>query len=74
MNAMTHDASTLGGNSGSAVIDVESGEVIALHFVGADLRANYAVPMYTPQVEAKSQQAIEAGGARQQSGVFEKRV
>jgi endonuclease G len=46
VNAMTHDASTLGGNSGSAVIDVESGEVIALHFGGEYLKANYAVPMY----------------------------
>jgi endonuclease G, mitochondrial len=46
VNAMTHDASTLGGNSGSAIIDVESGEVIALHFGGEYLKANYAVPMY----------------------------
>lgn len=46
VNAITHDASTLGGNSGSAVIDVESGEVVALHFAGEYLKANYAVPMY----------------------------
>jgi endonuclease G len=46
VNAMTHDASTLGGNSGSAVIDVDSGEVVALHFAGEYLKANYAVPMY----------------------------
>ena len=44
--ALTHDASTLGGNSGSAVIDVESGKVIALHFGGQYLKANYAVPMF----------------------------
>ena len=43
---MTHDASTLGGNSGSAIIDVDSGEVVALHFAGEYLKANYAVPMY----------------------------
>jgi endonuclease G len=46
VNAMTHDSSTLGGNSGSAIIDVDSGEVVALHFAGEYLRANYGVPMY----------------------------
>jgi DNA/RNA endonuclease G (NUC1)/V8-like Glu-specific endopeptidase len=46
VNALTHDASTLGGNSGSAVIDVDTGEVVALHFAGEYLKANYAVPMY----------------------------
>jgi endonuclease G, mitochondrial len=40
--------STLGGNSGSAVIDVDSGEVVALHFSGEYLKANYTVPMYEP--------------------------
>jgi endonuclease G len=46
VNAVTHDASTLGGNSGSAVIDVKTGEVVALHFGGVYLKANYGVPMY----------------------------
>ena len=46
VNAMTHDASTLGGNSGSAIIDVGTGEVVSLHFAGEYLKANYAVPMY----------------------------
>lgn len=46
VNATTHDASTLGGNSGSAVIDIETGKVVALHFAGEYLKANYAVPMY----------------------------
>ena len=46
VNALTHDASTLGGNSGSAVIEVDTGEVVALHFAGEYLKANYAVPMY----------------------------
>ena len=43
---MTHDSSTLGGNSGSAVIDVATGTVIGLHFAGEYLKANYAVPTY----------------------------
>ena len=46
VNAVTHDASTLGGNSGSAVIEIDTGEVVALHFAGEYLKANYAVPMY----------------------------
>ena len=46
VRAMVHDASTLGGNSGSAVIEVATGEVVGLHFGGAYLVANYAVPAY----------------------------
>jgi hypothetical protein len=44
VDAVTHDSSTLGGNSGSAVIDVATGKVLALHFAGTYLEANYAVP------------------------------
>ncbi|WP_226575492.1 DNA/RNA non-specific endonuclease [Acuticoccus sediminis] len=44
VDAVTHDASTLGGNSGSAVIDVATGNVLALHFAGAYLDANFGVP------------------------------
>ena len=46
VNAVTHDASTLGGNSGSAILDVETNQVVALHFAGEYLKANYGVPMY----------------------------
>jgi endonuclease G len=38
-----HDASTLGGNSGSLVQDMESGGAIGIHFSGLLLEANYAV-------------------------------
>ncbi|MDT0353609.1 DNA/RNA non-specific endonuclease [Pseudonocardia charpentierae] len=44
VSALTHDSSTLGGNSGSLVLDVQSGEVVALHFAGRYLKANYGVP------------------------------
>ncbi|MEM8795848.1 MAG: DNA/RNA non-specific endonuclease, partial [Pseudomonadota bacterium] len=44
VHASCHDASTLGGNSGSAVIDLETGHVVALHFAGIARRENYAVP------------------------------
>ena len=41
-----HDCSTLGGNSGSCVIDLESGNVIGLHFGGQFLVGNFAVPIW----------------------------
>ncbi len=35
VNALTHDASTLGGkNSGSAILNVKTGQVVALHLQG----------------------------------------
>ncbi len=46
VDAITHDSSTLGGNSGSAVVDVSNGKVVALHFAGLYLEANYAVPAF----------------------------
>jgi endonuclease G, mitochondrial len=42
--AVRHNCSTLGGNSGSALIDLESGEVLALHFGGRYEVINYGVP------------------------------
>jgi hypothetical protein len=44
--AITHDVSTLGGNSGSAVIDLYTGDVVGLHFAGMQRVANYAVPAW----------------------------
>ncbi|MEZ4309742.1 MAG: serine protease [Polyangiaceae bacterium] len=45
VSAWAHDASTLGGNSGSAIIDVETGHVLALHFGGIYKQENWSVPM-----------------------------
>ncbi|RPI18636.1 MAG: serine protease [Ignavibacteriae bacterium] len=42
-NEFTHDCSTLGGNSGSPVIDVNTGKVLGLHFSGSYRKINYAV-------------------------------
>ncbi len=39
----THDCTTLGGNSGSVVVDVETGAAVGLHFAGEYLLDNYAV-------------------------------
>jgi endonuclease G len=39
-----HDCTTLGGNSGSAVIDLKTGRALGLHFSGSFKKTNYAVP------------------------------
>ena len=38
-----HNCTTLGGNSGSAVIDLDTGQALGLHFSGSFLTTNYAV-------------------------------
>jgi endonuclease G len=44
VDALAHDCSTLGGNSGSALLDIEAETVVGLHFGGEYLVANHAVP------------------------------
>jgi V8-like Glu-specific endopeptidase len=39
----THDCTTLGGNSGSCVVEFDTGRVVGLHFSGDYLRENSAV-------------------------------
>ena len=41
-----HDASTLGGNSGSCVVDLDSGQAIGLHFGGQYMHYNEAVALW----------------------------
>ena len=43
VNAITHDSSTLGGNSGSCLVDLDTQQVIGLHFSGRYLEANLAI-------------------------------
>lgn len=38
-----HNCTTLGGNSGSVVVDLQTGEALGLHFSGSFLRTNFAV-------------------------------
>ena len=45
-SAIEHDCSTLGGNSGSPVVDLETHQVIGLHFGGRFGVRNYAVPLW----------------------------
>jgi glutamyl endopeptidase len=42
----SHDGSTLGGSSGSPVIDFDDHRVVAIHFAGAYGIANYSVPLW----------------------------
>ncbi|WP_266214081.1 DNA/RNA non-specific endonuclease [Paraliomyxa miuraensis] len=42
-NRLLHNCTTLGGNSGSVVLDLESGHALGLHFSGRFLSTNYAV-------------------------------
>lgn len=41
---LEHDCSTLGGNSGSVLVNLRTGEAVGLHFAGLFLEANFAVP------------------------------
>lgn len=56
--AYRHDCSTLGGNSGSALVDLETGEVVALHFGGREGLINWAVP---GSELAKDGRVVDAG-------------
>ncbi len=43
-DSVEHDCTTLGGNSGSVIIDPKTGKAAGLHFAGLYKQANYAVP------------------------------
>jgi hypothetical protein len=47
-----HDCSTLGGNSGSPVVDLETHRILGLHFGGRFLQRNHAVPLWKLQTDA----------------------
>lgn len=48
-NLFTHDCSTLGGNSGSPVLDLDSHRIIGLHFGGSFQKFNNAVALWELQ-------------------------
>ncbi len=50
----THDCTTLGGNSGSVIVSLDSGDAVGLHFAGSYMQNNYAVTSET--LRAKMQE------------------
>nr|WP_232542046.1 DNA/RNA non-specific endonuclease [Nocardia bovistercoris] len=56
-----HDCSTLGGNSGSVVVSLTTGEAVGLHFAGRFLKSNFAVA--APVVKQRLG-AVLGGGVR----------
>ena len=43
---LLHDCSTLGGNSGSCVVDLDTNKIIGLHFDGDYLEVNKAIGLW----------------------------
>jgi hypothetical protein len=43
--ALQHDSSTVGGCAGAPLVDVETGEVVGIHYAGRFLEHNLAVPV-----------------------------
>lgn len=60
VNALAHDCTTLGGNSGSALVDVGAASVVGLHFAGEYLVSNYAVPSW----ELAADSRVRGAGVR----------
>lgn len=44
MQFFIHDCTTLGGNSGSPIVDIETQKVYGLHFAGRERQGNFAIP------------------------------
>ena len=60
-DSVTHDCTTLGGNSGSVVVNMQTGKAVALHFAGLYMIENYAVPASTIRKYLKSPPWISEG-------------
>ena len=63
--ALICDYTTLGGNSGSPLFDLETGLVIGLHNSGRYLEANYAVPMWSIASRILSRPGRASGSANE---------
>src|SRR5207302_83693 len=57
-----HDCTTLGGNSGSAVVDLNTGKAVGLHFAGLYRVANYAVPATVVRERLAARRRGDPGG------------
>ena len=54
---LLHDCSTLGGNSGSPVVDLETHRVLGLHVGGRYLENSHAIPLWTLRADPLIQRA-----------------
>lgn len=63
---LLHNCTTLGGNSGSVVLDLDSGQALGLHFSGTFLTTNYAV---RADIVKKLLADIRSGRVRQETPV-----
>jgi endonuclease G len=61
---LLHDCSTLGGNSGSVLLDLATGDAVGLHFAGRFLEANYAVPAAVVAERLEAVRRRAAAGTR----------
>jgi hypothetical protein len=64
---LQHDCSTLGGNSGSVILNYQTGQAVGLHYSGEFMKANYAVR--AAAVDDRLQR-ITRGGQRIPSAPF----
>ena len=64
-SVVQHDCSTLGGNSGSAVVSLDTGKAVGLHFAGRFLEANFAV---SGSAIAQRLEQVRRGRVPRQSG------
>lgn len=63
---LEHDCATLGGNSGSVVIDLESGCAAALHYAGVYRNTNLAVPatLLARLIEERPERPVEVSTSK----------
>jgi endonuclease G len=61
-----HDCTTLGGNSGSVVCDMATGEAVGLHFAGREEVGNYAVA--APKVKERLDEILGTAPAPDEPG------
>jgi len=57
---LMHDCTTLGGNSGSVLVDLGSGNAVGLHFAGSYLEGNFAVAVDQLKAALRGQRTVLA--------------
>ena len=55
---LMHDCTTLGGNSGSVLLDLETGKAVGLHFAGSYREGNFAVSVKNIQAALRGERSM----------------